>query len=269
MPVVLEAMLYEYCTFNDLFLWPCFSQKWKWQQMSSRFKDLSTSMYLGAQPGPREEQSQPTMGVARGEYLTLGLSHRWHLAFQLVGCWEPGNATPCLLWEFSCISGTGHGGDTGYLGPVPPVHATHSPVADHCHPRVLVQLSTSWAPTYWKRLEVECRDTQDCPFLWDTPTAVKQGLPQSSWIFALPVNTLYRHDIAPHVVNEEQDLGTQNANGKTDSMLTCTEMEWWCRWHLLGSASLRLTVLALVALGNPSPHLSNKTSTYSAKILLT
>lgn len=80
-----------------------FPQKWKRQQMSSRFKDLCTSRYLGAQPGSREEQTRPTVGAARGEYLTLGLSHRWPLAFQLVGWWEPENATSTLLAQGLCV----------------------------------------------------------------------------------------------------------------------------------------------------------------------
>lgn len=151
--------------------------------------------------------------------------------------------TPCFLWELSCISGRGHGGDTGSLSLVPPAHATHSPVADHCHPRVLVQLTTTWAPTCWKRVKGECRETQGCHFPWGTPTAAKQGLPQSScclwasWTFDLPANTARRYDMAPHVVGEEQGMGAQNANVPTDAfhvdMCWNGEMlkvasSWWC-----------------------------------------
>lgn len=122
-------------------------------------------------------------------------------------------------------------GTLGPLAPCPPAHATHSPVADHCRPRVLVQLSTSWAPTCWKRVEGECQEPQGCPFPWGAPTAAKQRLPQSprylwaSGTFGLPVNTPRRHDMAPQVVSEEQDLGAQNANVKTDSTLTRAEMK--------------------------------------------
>ncbi|XP_064570971.1 chromosome alignment-maintaining phosphoprotein 1-like [Zonotrichia leucophrys gambelii] len=115
----------------------------------------------------------------------------------------------------------GHGGDAGSLSPVPPAHATQSPVADHCHPKIVTHLGTSWQPSCWKRVNGDARDP-GLSFHLGHPHSSEAGLPQSSrclwtsWTFALSANIPHKHDMGPHVVSEEQDLGTQNANVPID-----------------------------------------------------
>lgn len=123
--------------------------------MSSRFKDLCTSRYLGAQPGPREEQTLPHWSCQRRishpqplSQMTLGLPAGWLVTTQKRHFRSFGTGLRCEApARYENFPAFLAGAMEGTLAPSAqcPQHIAPSPVVDHCHPKILVQVGTSWA----------------------------------------------------------------------------------------------------------------------------